>query len=256
LDRTLACTSDYAQIITDCGAERIRFVATSATRDVSNREVLLDGVRERLGVEVDIISGDEEARLSFDGATRGLDEVGSDAYNRPWVVVDIGGGSTELVTRVGDFGRVVGQSLDVGSVRMTERHLATDPPRADEIAAARATIRSALDTLTVDLGEVGTLVGVAGTITTVAALVLELPTYDRSRVHHSWISTEALGATVERLLAMTTAQRRELPSMHPGRADVIAGGVVVLQEVVARVGVNGVLVSEHDILDGIAWSMA
>jgi len=216
---------------------------------------LLSGVRDRLGVAVDIISGDEEARLAFDGATRGLDAGPDGKAPRPWVVVDIGGGSTELVTRIGDFGRVSGQSLDIGSVRMTERHLGSDPATTEQIAETRRAIAEALSTLTVDLEDVGTLIGVAGTITSVAALVLGLPGYDRSRVHHSWISVEALTAVSAELLAMTTAERRALPSMDPGRADVIGGGVLVLEEVVRHLGVPGVLVSENDILDGIAWSI-
>jgi exopolyphosphatase/guanosine-5'-triphosphate,3'-diphosphate pyrophosphatase len=170
-------------------------------------------------------------------------------------VVDIGGGSTELVTRVGDFGRVSGQSLDIGSVRMTERHLINDPATPAQIAETRHTVVDALGTLSIDVEEVGTLIGVAGTVTTIAALVLDLPDYDRERVHHSWISSEALSETTAQLLAMTTEQRRALPSMHPGRADVIVGGVLVLEEVVRHLGVPGVLVSEHDILDGIAWSI-
>jgi len=253
LERTFAATDSYAADVKGFGAERVRFVATSASRDVQNRAVFADGVRSRLGIDLDVISGDEEARLAYDGATGGLADV-ADA-TPPWVVLDIGGGSTELVVRPTAEGPVQGQSLDVGSVRMAERHHQDDPPTAEQIDDARRNVRAALATLTIDLREVGTLVGVAGTITTVAAMVLGLEEYDRSRIHRSWIPADEVSAATARLLAMTVAERRALPFMDPGRADVIGAGATVLDEVVAHLGVPGLMVSEDDILDGIAWSM-
>jgi exopolyphosphatase/guanosine-5'-triphosphate,3'-diphosphate pyrophosphatase len=252
LERTFAVVDDYRAEVEATGAEAIRFVATSAARDVSNRDEFMDGICDRLGVEPEVISGDEEARLSYDGATRGLD--GHD-FARPWVVLDIGGGSTELVARAGDSGPVQGQSLDIGSVRLTERHLAEDPPSRAEIAAAEGDIGRALDRLTLDLGDVGTLVGVAGSVTTMVAMALDLSTYDRHRIHHSWISKDAMDAAVARMVAMSLEERRRLPYMAPGRADVIAGGALVLEAVIRRLGVTSLIASEHDILDGIAWSL-
>jgi exopolyphosphatase / guanosine-5'-triphosphate,3'-diphosphate pyrophosphatase len=200
LQRTFAVVDDYAEMVRGANVDAMRFVATAAARDVANRQEFAAGVTQRLGIELDVISGDEEARLAYDGATRGL--AGQNEFARPWVVLDIGGGSTEIVSRLGDSGPVQGQSLDMGSVRMTERHLASDPPSAFEVAAAESDIDRALDTLQLDLGEVGTLVGVAGTITTVVAMALGLSEYDRSRIHHAWLERDAVEAAVAGLLSM------------------------------------------------------
>lgn len=253
LARTFAVLDEYAEEIARLGVARLRFVATSAARDVVNRDAFVDGVVARLGVSPDVISGDEEARLSYDGTTREL--VGDPAVRAPIVVVDVGGGSTELVTRSAD-GSIDGVSLAIGSVRMTERHLHNDPPSVGQIAAAVAEIEAALDRVSLPPGDVGTLIGVAGTVTTLAALVLGLSRYDRSRVHLASLPARDLLHTVHRIVAMPVAKRRELPVMHPGRADVIGGGALVLGRVVRRLGVDEVLVSEHDLLDGIAWSLA
>lgn len=254
LERTFTSLDTYVGLIERSGVSAVRLVATSAARDVSNRDEFVHGVVARLGVEPDIISGDEEARLAYDGATRGLARRGDIA--KPLLVVDIGGGSTELVSRIGDFGRVRGESLEIGSVRLTERHLTSDPPTAVEIDAVRRDIESALDTVSFSLDDVGTIVGVAGTVTTMAAMVLGLSVYDRAQVDLAWLEREALLSAVDEILAMTVAERKALGFMDPGRADVIGGGALVLAGVVERVGLPGLICSEHDILDGIAWSMA
>ncbi|MEJ7741522.1 MAG: Ppx/GppA phosphatase family protein [Nocardioidaceae bacterium] len=257
LARTFATVDDYASAIDRYGVGRdaVRFVATSAARDVSNREDFVRGVAGRLGVQPDIISGAQEAWLSYDGATRGL--VGRPELARPVVVVDIGGGSTEVVTVTADgAAAMTGRSLDIGSVRMTERHLHSDPPTRAEAAAVIAEADKALDELDPKLSSAGTLIGVAGTITTVAAMALRLPTYDRERTHHAQVPASALLDAVDRLVAMSVAQRTALGFMQPGRADVIGGGALILAAVVRRLAVPSLLVSEHDILDGIAWSLA
>ncbi len=253
LERTFAVCETYAQVVRETGAEQVRFVATSAMRDVENRDAFVAGVRDRLGVEPEVVSGDEEARLSFAGATREL-LVGGIA-DPPYLVVDIGGGSTELV--LGNGSVTAARSVDVGCVRMTERHLHDDPPTADQVAAARADIEAAvrLAAETVPVDEARTLVGLAGSVTTVAAMALDLPTYDRDRIHHSRISVDDVHRVARTLLAMTHEQRRALPFMHPGRVDVIGAGALVLSVVLDVVPVGDVLVSEHDILDGIAWSI-
>jgi len=252
LARTFTACDAYAELIRSTGAERVRFVATSASRDVDNRDEFVAGVRHRLGVDPEVVTGDEEARLSFAGATREL-LAGSDP--RPFLVTDIGGGSTELV--LGDTDVTAARSVDVGCVRMTERHLHDDPPTGQQVAAAGADVEAAVRHAgeTVPLAEARTLVGLAGSVTTVAAMALDLPTYDRDRIHHSRISAGDVHDVARRLLAMTRAERAALPFMHPGRVDVIGAGALVLAVVLENVRVDDVLVSEHDILDGIAWSL-
>jgi exopolyphosphatase / guanosine-5'-triphosphate,3'-diphosphate pyrophosphatase len=258
LERTFAVLDAYAERVRDAGVDAVRFVATSAARDVSNRDEFAAGVAARVGVQPDVVSGEEEARLSYDGATRGLAAAATSGGDlaRPIVVCDLGGGSTEIVCRQGDGGPVVGESLDVGSVRLTERYLRDDPPTSAQIAAATAEVDRLLDTLTVCPDRPGTLIGVAGTVTTVAAMALRLPRYDRDAIHGSWIDADAVACAAGALLAMTVAERRELAFMDPRRADVIAGGGLLLQRVLERLGAPRLLVSEHDILDGIAWSVA
>lgn len=252
LRRTFSAAERYGQIIRDLGATRVRFVATSASRDAGNREVFVEGVRRILGVDPEVISGDEEARLSFRGATDSL----RSAHPSPYLVVDIGGGSTEFV--LGDHQPEAARSVDIGCVRMTERHLADDPPTAEAIAAARDDIDAAIELAagTVPLRQAATLIGVAGSVTTVAALALELPEYDRNRIHGSVISSEQVRAVSDHLLTLTRAERAALPVMHPGRVDVIGAGALVLRRIVDRVGVAQVVVSEHDILDGTAAALA
>jgi exopolyphosphatase/guanosine-5'-triphosphate,3'-diphosphate pyrophosphatase len=256
LQRTFATLDRYAADIRSSGAEAVRFVATSAARDVSNREEFAAGVRTRLGVEPDVVTGDEEARLAYDGATRDLGGGALDGVHPPIAVCDIGGGSTEIVCRSGESGPVIGQSLDVGSVRLTERYLHDDPPTSDQIAAAAAEADRLLGGLTMCAERPGTLIGVAGTITTVAAMTMRLPVYDRDAVHRAWVEAEAVERAASELLAMRVDERRRLGFMAPGRADVIGGGALLLARVLRRLQVDRMLVSEHDILDGIAWSLA
>ncbi|MFB7278603.1 exopolyphosphatase [Streptomyces hydrogenans] len=250
LERTFAACREYAAVIAELGAERIRFVATSASRDAENRQDFVDGVVAILGVEPEVITGDQEAALSFAGATGELS--GAETY----LVVDIGGGSTEFVT--GNRHVEAARSVDIGCVRLTERHVRHDPPTAEEAEAIRADVRAALDLAaeTVPITGADTLVGLAGSVTTVAAIALGLPEYDSEKVHHSRVSRAQVDEVVARLLASTHDERAAIPVVHPGRVDVIVAGALVLQEIVERVGAAEVVVSEHDILDGIALSVA
>ncbi|MER7909270.1 Ppx/GppA phosphatase family protein [Streptomyces sp. NPDC096068] len=250
LERTFAACREYAAVIRELGAERIRFVATSASRDAENRDDFVRGVVEILGVEPEVITGDQEAAFSFAGATGEL--PGTETY----LVVDIGGGSTEFVT--GTDHVQAARSVDIGCVRLTERHVRHDPPTAEEAEAIRADVRAALDqaagAVPIDTADV--LVGLAGSVTTVAAIALGLPEYDSEKVHHSRISAEQVAEVTDRLLASTHDERAAIPVIHPGRVDVIVAGALVLREIVERVGAREVVVSEHDILDGIALSVA
>ncbi|WMD09199.1 Ppx/GppA phosphatase family protein [Streptomyces sp. FXY-T5] len=259
LQRTFAACREYAAIIKEHGAERLRFVATSASRDAENRDEFVRGVLDILGVEPEVITGDQEAEFSFTGATKEL--AGGDHLPRPYLVVDIGGGSTEFV--VGDDRVRAARSVDIGCVRMTERHLVrdgvvSDPPSAEQIAAMRADIETALDLAeqTVPLREARTLVGLAGSVTTVSAIAQELPEYDSEAINHSRVSHDRVREITEWLLRSTHAERAAVPSMHPGRVDVIGAGALVLLSIMERIGAQEVVVSEHDILDGIAWSIA
>ncbi|MFJ6855388.1 exopolyphosphatase [Streptomyces sp. NPDC091271] len=259
LERTFDACREYADAVKELGAERIRFVATSASRDAENSDTFVRGVLDILGVEPEVVTGDEEAQLSFDGATKEL--VGSDHLEKPYLVVDIGGGSTEFV--VGDDRVRAARSVDIGCVRMTERHLVldgvvVDPPTPDGIAAIRADVGAALDLAeeSVPISSAATLVGLAGTVTTVAAMALGLEEYDSEAIHHSRVSLAQVREITVRLLASTHEERAAIPAMHPGRVDVIASGALVLLAVMERTGAREVVVSEHDILDGIAWSAA
>lgn len=261
LARTLDAATRYAATCDSLGVEAIRFVATSATRDAENRQEFVDGVREALGVEPEVVVGTEEAELSFRGATGVL----AGAHPGPFLVVDLGGGSTEVV--LGTDAPVAAYSMDVGCVRLTERHLRSDPPAADEIAAAVRDVRAALDeaAAVVPFGRAVTLVGLAGSVTTVTAHALGLPAYDPSAIDGAVLGVDATIAACDDLLGRTREQRAELGFMHPGRIDVIGAGALVWREVVTRVRadvaaaggrLDHVVTSEHDILDGIAWSAA
>ncbi len=261
LARTLDAARRYHDVCTDLGVEAVRFVATSATRDAENRADFVAGVQEALGVEPEVVGGDEEARLSFRGATGVL----AGRFDAPFLVVDLGGGSTELV--LGTDAPEAALSMDVGSVRMTERHLQTDPPTQDEVAAATADVRAALDeaAAVVPLGRTVTLVGLAGSITTLTAHALRLPSYERERIDGVQLPVEDVLAACDDLLHASREQRAALPYLHPGRVDVIGAGALVWREVVRRVrdevaaaggALTHVVTSEHDILDGIAWSVA
>ena len=251
LDRTRLALVDYARTCRDLDVAAVRMVATSATRDARNRAEFVSMVREVLGVTPEVVSGDEEAALSFDGATRGLDPA-----DGPFLVMDIGGGSTELV--LGDGTRVVGRSVEVGCVRLTERHLTDDPPTAEQVAAAEADIDAGLSLVreVVPVERARTVIGLAGSVTTVAAFVLDLPAYDPARTHLARLPAAQAVAAARQLLAMSSADRAALPFMHPGRVDVIGAGALVLAVLLERLGSPELLVSEADILDGIAWSVA
>jgi len=251
IERTRLALSTYAAEIDRLGAERVRMVATSATRDAANADEFRAMVRETLGIDPEVVSGDEEARLSFVGAVRGLP---ADA-EPPYLVVDIGGGSTEFVFGTSTVEHAI--SVDIGCVRMTERHLHSDPPTPDQIAAAEADIGTTVDrALSVVPGrDARTLVGLAGSVTTVVAVALGLEAYRPDRIHHARISYDDVAKVTASLLGMTTAQRLAIPVMHPGRADVIGAGALVLRVVMARAGATSVVASEHDILDGIALSL-
>jgi exopolyphosphatase / guanosine-5'-triphosphate,3'-diphosphate pyrophosphatase len=257
LRRTLTATEEYAVRCRELGVERTRFVATSASRDAENRDDFVAGVRGLLGIEPEVVAGAEEARLSYAGATF---ELLADGVEGPFVVVDIGGGSTEVVRGHVDVESAL--SVDVGCVRMTERHLHSDPPTSSEISAATADIRAALDRVAevVALQGVRTLVGLAGSVTTVTATVLDLPEYDADRIHRARLPVDDVRAACDRLLHLTRGERAALPFMHPGRVDVIGAGALVWRCVVDRLveesGLVDVVTSERDILDGIALSLA
>ncbi len=249
IERTRLALERYTEIIGDI--DLVRMVATSATRDAANRDEFHAMVRKTLGREAEVITGDEEAALSYLGAVRSLPGLAA-----PALVVDIGGGSTEFV--LGNGGRATTQrSVNIGCVRLTERHLRDDPPTPEQIAAAEADVRSALQEVrqTVPVEQAATLVGVAGTVTTMAAIALDLPEYDSDRIHGTVMTRQTVGQVADRLLAMNHAERAALPVMHPGRVDVIGGGALVLRVIVDSLAMAEVVTSEHDILDGIAWSL-
>jgi exopolyphosphatase/guanosine-5'-triphosphate,3'-diphosphate pyrophosphatase len=251
IKRTLAAVDKFAAEIARRGVEKIRFCATSATRDATNRALFIDGVRERLGIDVEVITGVEEAELSFIGAIQELDPKSG-----PFLVVDIGGGSTEFV--FGNTKVESAKSVNIGCVRMSERHFKDDPPTDNQIKSTTADIQKAfaLAGAEVPITQAKTLVAVAGTATTVAAAALELEVYDRYSIHLSRISSEKVHKVSEMFLAMDRDQRSNLGYMHPGRVDVIAAGALVLSEVMKATAATQFIASETDILDGIALSIA
>jgi len=258
--RTLAQSREYAAQCSEYGVERVRFVATSASRDARNAAEFVDGVRETFaafGVAPEVVTGHEEASLSFRGATG---DLRADGIPGPYLMVDLGGGSTEFVRGTDDVEQA--RSVDVGCVRLTERHLRSDPPTSAEIAAAIVDVEAGMDVAaeTVDFKGVSTLVGLAGSITTITAHALRLPTYQAERIHLSRLSVADVSAACTSLLSMSRAERAALPFMHAGRVDVIGAGALVWRCVVERMaadaGVVDVITSEHDILDGIALSIA
>ncbi|KAA0023877.1 Ppx/GppA phosphatase family protein [Antrihabitans cavernicola] len=260
IERTRVALHEYVGMMQEAHIDAVRMVATSATRDASNREDFFSMTRAELGAviagaEAEVITGDEEARLSFAGAVGELDSAAG-----PFVVVDLGGGSTELV--LGDTtGVQAAFSADVGCVRTTERCLHDDPPTAEQVAAAKAfaSERLAPAFAQVPVEQARTWVGVAGTMTTIAAIANDLPTYDPARVHLSRLSLDAVYDVCNRLVAMTRDERAALGPMHPGRVDVIGGGAIITsvlaEEFSRRAGIGELIVSEHDILDGIAMSL-
>ena len=281
LDRTIGVLRGYADVITGLAAKSVRMVATSATRDASNAAEFVRRVSDVLGVAPEVLTGAQEAILSYTGATA---ELAAD-HGGPFLVADIGGGSTEFVLGPGgpvappggyggagsppvrggvrgvvppDYAFPPNYSVNIGCVRMTERHLRGDPPTAREVGAATADIDAALDAVAdaVPVSEAKTLVGLAGSVTTVAAIAMGLPAYDAARIHHARVSAADVHAVTLALLSQTRAARAQIGVMHPGRVDVIGGGALVLDRIMERFGFGEVLVSEHDILDGMAWSLA
>ena len=250
INRTLAAAEKFKNQLAGKGVEKIRFCATSATRDAANRDLFIDGVRQILGVEVEVIPGEEEARLSFNGATKEL--LQSDA---PFLVVDIGGGSTEFV--YGNKEVEFAKSVDIGCVRMSERHLKSQPVEMGQVAQAIIDIDKAIAqaAAVVPISTAKTLVAVAGTATTIAAAALEFETYDRYAIHLSRISAEKVHKVSAAFQAMTKSDISKLGFMHPGRVDVITAGSLVLSRVMAATGATEFVASESDILDGMAWSL-
>jgi exopolyphosphatase/guanosine-5'-triphosphate,3'-diphosphate pyrophosphatase len=251
LDRTLEVLAGYAETCRRLGVERRRLVATSATRDAADRQVFLDGVRDLLGVDAEVLTGQVEAAAAYRGATAGL------ADDRPTLVVDIGGGSTELILGDGATARA-SVSLDIGCVRLFERHLHGDPPHPAEVAALRADVAGHLARVAevLDPAAAERVVGVAGTVTTVTAIALGLDAYDPRRIHHQTVDAAEIGAVAEKLAAMTVAERAAMPVMAKGREDVIAAGALLLDELVRSFRLRAVTASETDILDGVLLGLA
>jgi exopolyphosphatase / guanosine-5'-triphosphate,3'-diphosphate pyrophosphatase len=257
--RTLAQAGEYATQCTELGVERVRFVATSASRDARNAQEFVDGVRDAFaafGVTPDVVTGHEEASLSFRGATGDLRAKGVPG---PYLMVDLGGGSTEFVRGTDDVEQA--RSVDVGCVRITERHLRNDPPTGSQIAAAILDVEAAIDRAAEVVGfrGISTLVGLAGSITTITAHALRLTSYQPDKIHLSQLPVSQIIDACTSLLLMTRAERAALPFMHEGRVDVIGAGGLVWRTIIERlqrdVGITSVVTSEHDILDGIALSI-
>ena len=251
LERAFAALDEYAAMLAehDVSTDRIRFCATSATRDARNADLFTRGVVERIGVEPEVLSGSEEAALSFAGARRHLERTPAE----PVLVVDVGGGSTELILGSGAPDRA--HSMDIGSVRLHERHLHDDPPTADQVAACVADIDAHLDDCPVDPAAARTVVAVAGTALSVVAGVLDLPSYDRDLIDQSVVAAADVHPFVDRLVAMPMSERLALPWMERGRADVLDAGALILSRVLRRCTVDSFVASDADILEGIAWSI-
>ncbi len=266
LDRTLGVLAEYAQAITQAGASAVRMVATSATRDAANAGEFVRGVTGILGVPPEVVTGQVEAALSFTGATAELGPAAAEAGGPPYLVVDIGGGSTELAVGgepgadpgAGDAAGLAAISMDIGCVRLTERHLRADPPPPGQVAAATADIDAALATVSaaIPVSRAATLVGLAGSVTTVTGIALGLPQYDPARIHHARLPAGRVHEVSAGLLRQTHAQRAAIGVMHPGRVDVIGAGALILDRIMTVLGFAEMVASEHDILDGIAWSVA
>ena len=250
LERTFKAVEEYDKLLLKHNVEHVRFVATSATRDAQNKAMFIKGVIDRLRIVPEVIAGVEEAALSFDGATRSLRQN----HSAPFLVIDLGGGSTELV--IGDKEPTGAYSMDVGCVRMTERHTPGGNPTKAQEEAIRTDVRNALKVAgtKVDWKTAKTVVGVAGTITTVAAHVLNLKTYDPDVLHGASITAEQVSQTAQDFITLTPAQRGALPYMHEGRIEVITAGSIVLDEVMKGIGAKTLIASERDILDGVTWS--
>ncbi len=254
LVRAAAVLNAFASELTTLGVTRVRMIATSALRDARNAEVFVALVRSRLGIAPEIIDGRSEAALAFRGAT--YDLATGRRYRFPHLVLDIGGGSTELVCgQLGGENDPWISSMDIGAVRLTERHFRHDPPTADEVTAARADIAVALESVGARPRGIGTVIGVAGSVTTVAAVVLGLTSYQPAQLHHAVIDAATVSRVVEGLLTASPSERSSIPAIHPGRVDVIGAGGLILDEVLRWIGLPDLLISEHDMLHGIALGM-
>ena len=250
INRTLLAVKSFKEIIDKNKVDRIRFCATSATRDASNRNIFIDGVRDILNIQVEVIPGEEEAALSFTGATYQLDQGSG-----PFLVVDIGGGSTEFV--YGDKKVISAKSVNIGCVRMSERHFTNQPPTMGQIASAIVDIDIAITqaAVSVPINSAKSLIAVAGTATTVAAAALDLSKYDRDLIHLSKISADKVHKVAQMFQSMNKSEISALPYMHEGRVDVITAGSLVLSRVMAATGATEFVASETDILDGMAFSL-
>lgn len=249
LERTFAACRTFAQAIAAHHCDEVRFVATSAARDVSNRDEFFDGVREALGIDAEVIAGTEEASLSFAGAMSGVE-----VNEEPVLVIDCGGGSTELV--LGRGTRIESQvSLDIGSVRLRERFLHDDPPTAEQIDAARTYVRKVLDECPVDVDAAQTVVGVAGTVTSLSAIHQGLTDYDRAKVHRSVLTVDQVATLTDKLLSSTVDEVEQMGPLKRRRAEVLCGGALIIDEVCHRTTAGELVVSETDILDGMALAM-
>jgi exopolyphosphatase/guanosine-5'-triphosphate,3'-diphosphate pyrophosphatase len=250
INRTLLAVKSFKEIIDKNKVDRIRFCATSATRDASNRNIFIDGVRDILNIQVEVIPGEEEAALSFTGATYQLDQGSG-----PFLVVDIGGGSTEFV--FGDKKVISAKSVNIGCVRMSERHFTNQPPTMGQIASAIVDIDIAITqaAVSVPINSAKSLIAVAGTATTVAAAALDLSKYDRDLIHLSKISADKVHKVAQMFQSMNKSEISALPYMHEGRVDVITAGSLVLSRVMAATGAVEFVASESDILDGMAFSL-
>jgi len=250
LDRTFSATREYAALLNNYDVKKIRFIATSASRDVTNRDAFSTGIKEILGVEPEVISGNEEAELSYRGALSGLEIKVS------VLVADIGGGSTEFVTALAD-GSLISHSVNIGCVRLTERHLHSDPPTQLEIGSTISDIDNQIELIkrTVPINSGTTFIGLAGSVTTIAAMALGLNEYDAEMIHGSRLGFEQVETVTGELLTMTHKERADLGFMHPGRVDVIGGGALVLRESMRILGFDQVLVSEKDLLDGVVLTL-
>ncbi len=256
LERTFAACEEYSQLLADNPVDALRFIATSASRDVRNRAEFVAGVRDRLGVEPEVIDGAEEAELSFVGAVRGIDPT---LLRDPVLVSDIGGGSTEYVLGSAATGEIAAlTSINIGCVRMTERHLRDDPPTLEQVASAVSDIDAQLEGVmrVIPPGSFSTFVGLAGSVTTVAAMALDLPVYDAAVIHGSVITRAQVKSVTTRLLDMTRADRAAFGFMHPGRVDVIAGGSLVLCRTMQAYDLDEVVAGETDLLDGIVYRLS
>jgi exopolyphosphatase/guanosine-5'-triphosphate,3'-diphosphate pyrophosphatase len=251
VERTLACLRGYRAILDEHGVERVRAAATSAARDAANRDEFFDAVEDVVGVRPELLSGDDEGRMSFLGATGDLDPG-----RGPFLIVDIGGGSTEFILGTDHVEGVI--SVDIGCVRLTEKFLDHDPPQPEELTASISFADAYLDDVIREIpgsAEARTLVGLAGTITTVAAVEIGLATYDRDAIHHFVLTREAAEDVFRTLATEPLADRIHNPGLEEARADVIVGGCCVLVALFRRFGFDEMIVSEADILDGLALSL-